>query len=147
MRLKSRLVLVGLLLVAALTVGCTGGGGSSATNEAQIHRVLDKYEKAMVNADAEGLAGLFTYPLVLDGEEISSKEQAVLMYTFLFGLMEFKSMEVKDREIVVDSAGTTATASGNAHAEYVTFLGSDKDVQPMLFTLIKVGGQWKISGD
>lgn len=146
MKFKSRLALVGLLLVAVMFAGCAGGGGSSATSEVQINAILDRYEKAMVNGDAEAMANSFAYPLVIDGEGLDNKEQAVLMYTFLFALVEFESFEIKDRVIVVDSSGGSATVEAEAHARIATITGPDTDVQPMLLELTKVGSQWKITG-
>lgn len=145
MKLRSKLVLVGLLLVAISVTGCIGGG-SSANNEKQINAVLDRYEKAMVNGDAEGLASLFKYPLVIDGEELTSKEQTVMMYTFLFALMEFEEFEIKDRVVLVDGSGKTATAEGEAHARFTSITGSETDIQSILLELTKSGSQWKISG-
>lgn len=147
MKFESRLVLVGLLLAAVMLAGCTGGGGPSATNEQKIHELLNKYEKAMVNADAEGLADLYTYPLVIDGEELISKEQIVMMYTFVFTLMEFEEFEIKDRVVLVDGSGKTATAEGEAHVKFTSIFGPETDILPILFELTKSGSQWKISGE
>lgn len=146
MKFESRLVLVGLLLVAVMLVGCVGGGGSSATNEAQIHVVLDRYETAMVNGDAEGLANLMIFPLTIDGETISTKEEAIFIFSFAFGMMDIHEFKIKDREIIVSSSGTTATIAGIAHSKISTFMGVETDSQPITLQLKKVGSQWKISG-
>lgn len=146
MKFESRLVLVGLLLVAVMLVGCVGGGGSSATNEAQIHVVLDRYETAMVNGDAEGLANLMIFPLTIDGETISTKEEAIFIYSFAFGMMDIHEFKIKDREIIVSSSGTTATIAGIAHSKISTFMGVETDSQPITLQFKKVGSQWKISG-
>lgn len=57
-------------LVSLLATGCLSGG-SSATNEQQIHAILDCYERAMINRDVEDFANLFKYPLIMDEETIS----------------------------------------------------------------------------
>lgn len=75
-----------LLLVAILLVGCSGGSGSSpATTE--INSVLNQYQSGMKKMNAESIANLFVYPLELDGEVLETKEQAIFMYSFLFGMI------------------------------------------------------------
>lgn len=145
MRLESRLVLVGLLLVAVLTAGCTGGGGSSATNEAQIHRVLDQYETAMKTKDASRLAGLATYPIYVDGVYLETREQAEAMYSFSFLLLEeVHEFKIIDRKITVTD--NEAVAEFTVKSKMTALGMTMEDEQPGMFKLQKVGSSWKISG-
>ena len=101
MKFKSKSALVGLLLVAVMFVGCTGGG-SLATDEHKIHGVLNQYESAMKARDAERLAGLATYPLYMDGTYFATKEDAIAAFTlsFLF-ITEVHEFKVINRQITI----------------------------------------------
>lgn len=143
MKFESRLVLVGLLLVAVVLAGCTGGGGPSATNEQKIHELLNKYEKAYLDMDAEGLANLLVYPLNFDGEYIANKQQGVSMLNFLFAFVQVEQFKLEDRVIVVDSSGTRAGVEAmrvQKESGYVV------ERFPVKLNVRKVDGAWKISG-
>lgn len=134
-----------LLLVAILLVGCSGGSGSSpATTE--INSVLNQYQSGMKKMNAESIANLFVYPLELDGEVLETKEQAIFMYSFLFGMIHIHEYEIRERVIIIDSTGTNATVEGIIFAKITSFWGTETNSQPFVMKFRKVGGKWKISG-
>ena len=78
--------------------------------------------------EAEGLANLMIFPFTIDGETISTKEEAIFIYSFAFGMMDIHEFKIKDREIIVSSSGTTATIAGIAHSKISTSWASRRAV-------------------
>jgi hypothetical protein len=142
MKRKVAFGLVALLLTTSLLVGCMGGG-PAATNEKQIHDLLDKYEKAYLQMDTDGIANLLVYPLNFDGEYIANKQQAQFMFGFLFAFIQVEQFKIEDRAIVVDSSGARAGVEATRVQKergYVT------ERFPVKLNVRKVDGVWKISG-
>lgn len=134
-----------VILIALFLSGCTGGGGSPATNEQKIHNVLDQYESAMKTKDAQKLADLATYPIYMDGEYLETKEQAEAMYSFSFLLLEeVHEFKIIDRKITVTDNEAVAEFTIKSR---ITALGQTMDdEQAGALQFRKVGNAWKISG-
>lgn len=148
--MKRSLVVLLLLALAVTVTGCgSGGGGSVITDDQQINALLDQYESAMKSKDAERLAGMMAYPIELNGETYTSKEQVALMFTIAFGFMgDIHEFELCGRVWTINSSGTGAVVEAEAYSRITDIFGEiASDTSPATLQLRKVGNQWRIAGD
>lgn len=157
MNVKARSVtlLVTILTITLLMVGCIGGGSTGVSNERQIRDFLKEVEVAFKSLDAEKLANLWHYPIVIEGEEVSKKDmEAAFHLAFreakLDGLVihEFRIM-VSDSDILVDSSGERAAIENVKFYMSGALDGEElpaETVDGPPFELAKKSGKWKLSG-
>ncbi|NLM39451.1 MAG: nuclear transport factor 2 family protein [Firmicutes bacterium] len=144
MKLKSFLAAALVLSMAVFLSGCLGGG-SAASEEDVVHRLLNTYEQAFRTKNADKLAALYVYPIEIDGAHFESAAEAAAYYelSFVF-LTEVHEFELINRRLII--TGNEATAEVDARSK-ITMLGVTlEDEVPGTLMLRKIGNQWKISG-
>lgn len=153
-RVRSVIWLVTILTLSVVMAGCTGGGSADVSNEKQIRTFLKEMEVALRSMDAEKIAGLWHYPVVIEGEEISKEDMQAAFHLIIrdaqrYGLVihEFRIM-VSDSDILVDSSGERAVVYNvkfytRVSIEGEEYPGETADGPPL--ELMKRGGKWKLS--
>lgn len=146
MRKTSLLAITALLLISVLTSGCIFNFGA----EKKINKVLDQYEKAMLEQDAKALVNLLIVKDVVEAmpEEIQPPSEEDDWNEFLESLLE-QSMEkhekykLEKRNIKVNKDSAVV----NAVEVSASLIDDDlvDDEVSMVFELRKISSSWKIS--
>lgn len=97
--------------------------------------------------DAERLARMIAYPIEVNGEPYTNREQAAVMLTLMFGLMgNIHECELKGRVWTISSAGNRAVVDGDVYFRITDIYGkTTSDTLPITLVLRKVGNRWMIS--
>lgn len=137
-----------LLVVFTLTlIGC-GLGGSEVK---EINALLDKYEKAMVAMDAQGMLEIFNYPYEKKygiGDEavvIKVEDEQKELFSRRAEFLKYQDIyfALNNRDIKV--SGKKAEVKCNMDIQTSGLVSLQTSNMPLTFELAKKKGQWYIT--
>jgi hypothetical protein len=147
MKLRSLAKAIIPLLTISSLVGCSSGSNNTLAinDEQQIYAVLHQYEQAMTTRNAERLADLLIYPIETLEGTFATKERAVALYSLGFRMIDTDTFAFSNHEIVFNDKGAIARMTQRFKRTVLGGIVLDEENE-VVYTLRKLGGQWKISG-